>query len=185
MRCWCGYFSGALCKWFAYGPADAAAPRSSLASLKFRLVWPFWCWLTQVVLEKRSLNGWSSVGFRGSEVMRVLHRVHSPKIFSATLLINCWIQEGKEVQNWYGPPVSPWRVWCSSDFACHRGQKSSMLARLQTWRALIFRRVCLSVCLCVCVWRRFYPSTLTDFVETDFDETWSQGPYCDLVWPRP
>ena len=36
-----------------------------------------------------------------------------------------------------------------------------------------------SVCLCVSD-RNFYPSTLTDF-----DETWSQGPYCDLVWPRP
>ena len=36
-------------------------------------------------------------------------------------------------------------------------------------------------CLCVCVsYRHFYPSSLTDF-----DETWSQGPYCDLVLPRP
>jgi len=44
-----------------------------------------------------------------------------------------------------------------------------------------FQPVCLSVCLCVCVSdRHFYPSTLTDF-----DEIWSQGPYCDLVWPRP
>ena len=44
-----------------------------------------------------------------------------------------------------------------------------------------FSRVCVSacmcVCLCVCV---FYPSTLTDF-----HETWSQGPYCGLVSPRP
>ena len=28
--------------------------------------------------------------------------------------------------------------------------------------------------------RHFYPSTLADF-----DETWSQRPYSDLVWPRP
>ena len=28
--------------------------------------------------------------------------------------------------------------------------------------------------------RHFYPSKLTDF-----DKTWSQGPYSDLVWPRP
>jgi len=35
------------------------------------------------------------------------------------------------------------------------------------------------VCLCVSDWH-FYPSALTDF-----DETWSKGPYCDLVWPRP
>jgi len=58
-----------------------------------------------------------------------------------------------------------------------------VLARLQTWRALIFSRVCLSVCLCVCLCvsdRHFYPSALVDF-----DETWSQGPYSDLVWPRP
>jgi len=39
--------------------------------------------------------------------------------------------------------------------------------------------VSLSVCVCVSD-RHFYPSTLTDF-----DETWSQGPYSDLVWPRP
>jgi len=41
--------------------------------------------------------------------------------------------------------------------------------------------VCVCVCVTVCVSdRHLYPSTLTDF-----DETWLQGPYCDLVWPRP
>jgi len=47
---------------FAYGPADATASKtpSSLASLKNRLVFPFWYWLTQVVLEKRPLNVCSS-----------------------------------------------------------------------------------------------------------------------------
>jgi len=34
---------------------------SSLASFKSRLVLPFWYWLTQVVLEKRPLNGCSSI----------------------------------------------------------------------------------------------------------------------------
>jgi len=34
MRCWHSYLSGAKCKWFAYGPADATAIPSSLASLK-------------------------------------------------------------------------------------------------------------------------------------------------------
>ena len=34
---------------------------SSLASFKSRLVLPFWYWLTQVVQEKRPLNGCSSV----------------------------------------------------------------------------------------------------------------------------
>ena len=58
----------------------------------------------------------------------------------------------------------------------------------KTWRAIIVSRVCLwvclsvclSVCLCMCLCvsdRHFYPSTLTDF-----DETWSPGPYSDLVW---
>jgi len=46
-----------MCK---YGPADTTATLSSLASLKSRLVYAFWCWLTQMVLEKRQLNGCSS-----------------------------------------------------------------------------------------------------------------------------
>ena len=58
MRCWRGYLSGTRCKWFEYGLADAiATPPSSLASLTCRMVESFWCWLTQVVLEKRQLNG--------------------------------------------------------------------------------------------------------------------------------
>jgi len=45
---------------FAYDPADATAipkPPSSLASFQFRPVLPFWYLLTQVVLEKRPLDG--------------------------------------------------------------------------------------------------------------------------------
>jgi len=38
MRCWRGYLSAARCKWFAYGPANATATPSSLASLKSRMV---------------------------------------------------------------------------------------------------------------------------------------------------
>ena len=49
--------SALRCKWFAYGPADATATPSSLASLKTRMLIPFWCQLTQVVVEKRPLNG--------------------------------------------------------------------------------------------------------------------------------
>jgi len=33
VRYWHGYVSGARCKWVAYGPADATATPSSLASL--------------------------------------------------------------------------------------------------------------------------------------------------------
>ena len=49
---------GADC--FAYGPPDVKSP-SSLTSSKSRLVLPFWYRLTQVVLEKRLLNGSSVV----------------------------------------------------------------------------------------------------------------------------
>jgi len=54
--------SGARCRLFAYGPADATASQtpSSLASFKFRPVSPFWYQFTQVVLEKWPLNGCTS-----------------------------------------------------------------------------------------------------------------------------
>jgi len=42
----------------AYGPADATVTPSSIASLKSKMVLPFWYWLTQVVLVKRLLNGY-------------------------------------------------------------------------------------------------------------------------------
>jgi len=41
--------------------ADATATPLSLASLKSRSSVSFWCWLTQVVLEKRLLNRCLSV----------------------------------------------------------------------------------------------------------------------------
>ena len=53
--CWHGYLSGARCR-FAYGPADASATHC-LASVKSRLVLPFWYRLTRVVLDKGPLNG--------------------------------------------------------------------------------------------------------------------------------
>jgi len=43
-------------------PADATASQNSIICCLFesRLVLPFWYWLTQVFLEKRPLNGYSS-----------------------------------------------------------------------------------------------------------------------------
>jgi len=66
MMCWCSYLSRVTCRLFAlfaYGPADATASQtlSSLTSFKSRLVLPFRYRLTQVVLEKRPLNGCSSI----------------------------------------------------------------------------------------------------------------------------
>jgi len=52
---WHGYLSGARCR-LACGPADATATHS-LASVKSRLVLPFWYWLARVVPEKGPLNG--------------------------------------------------------------------------------------------------------------------------------
>ena len=53
MRCWRGYLSGERCTLFA--------PQTPLsrASFKSNLVLTFCCRLSQVVLEKRPLNGWS------------------------------------------------------------------------------------------------------------------------------
>ena len=39
VRYWHGCLSGARCRWFAYGPADATATRSSLAPVKSRIVY--------------------------------------------------------------------------------------------------------------------------------------------------
>ena len=57
MRCWHGYLSGARCRWFAYGPADATATPSSLASFKSRMVLPFLCRLTQTVSKSNCQEG--------------------------------------------------------------------------------------------------------------------------------
>ena len=63
MRCWRGYLPGARCRLFAYRPADATASQtpSSLGLFKSRLILLFWYRLTQVVPEKRLLNGCSVV----------------------------------------------------------------------------------------------------------------------------
>ena len=64
---WHGYLSGARCILFAYDLANVTAILtllSSLASLKYRIVLPFWCWLNLGVLEKRPLKRclfWPSV----------------------------------------------------------------------------------------------------------------------------
>jgi len=50
--------SGVRCRLFAYGPVSQTP--SSLASLKSRLVLPFWYRLTEIVVQKRPLNGCNS-----------------------------------------------------------------------------------------------------------------------------
>jgi len=61
MRCWCGYLSGARCRLFAYGPADATAipkPRHLLPHLN-----PDWFYFSGTVLPRLS---WKRVREMGS-----------------------------------------------------------------------------------------------------------------------
>jgi len=60
VKYWRVYLSGARCKQFAYGPADATATQSSVAPIKCRMI--YLAGLTQVVQEKRLLNGCSGSG---------------------------------------------------------------------------------------------------------------------------
>ena len=59
VRYWCGYLSGAWCKWFEYGPADATATPSSLAPVKSRLIYLSGAGLPRLSWKK-PLNGCSS-----------------------------------------------------------------------------------------------------------------------------
>jgi len=53
---------------------------SSLAEFKSRLVLPFWYWLTQVILEKRPLNGCSAVvGLRPLSNSRNINKAVRPQ----------------------------------------------------------------------------------------------------------
>jgi len=49
---WRGYLSGVWCKWFAYGPADATATPSSLASVKSRMVYLYGAGLPRLSWKK-------------------------------------------------------------------------------------------------------------------------------------
>ena len=56
------WLSGARCRLFAYGPADAIASQNPIISCLIQITGlPFLCQLTQVVLEKRLLNGCSNL----------------------------------------------------------------------------------------------------------------------------
>jgi len=70
VRYWRGYLSAARCKWFAYGPADATATPSYLASSTSRMVLPFWC--THIVLKKGC-----SVGVCLCYICRSIHHIVS------------------------------------------------------------------------------------------------------------
>ena len=64
----------------------------SLAPVKSRLVLPFWYWLTQVVLEKRPLNGCSSVVVVGhtkiKQMWKKITQIHVSCMFCVIISIH-------------------------------------------------------------------------------------------------
>ena len=100
VECWRGYLSGARCR-LAYGPADATATQS-VASVKSRLVLPFWYRLTRVVLDKGPLNGgvrvcytnvsiFSTLTSSGLVLRRILsvHMLHALFVLSQVVVYFC------------------------------------------------------------------------------------------------
>jgi len=73
MGYWHGYLSGARCRWFACSPADTTATPIISCSSKIQNGLLFWCQLTQVVLEKRPLNGCSSSSLSSSILRKNAH----------------------------------------------------------------------------------------------------------------
>ena len=53
---WWGYRSGARCKWFAYGPADANATPSSLSPVKIRMVYLSGVGLPRLSWKKKAIK---------------------------------------------------------------------------------------------------------------------------------
>ena len=67
MSCGCSYLSGVRCRLFAYGPADATGiPEPDYLLRHLNPDWFYLAQLTQVVLEKRLLNGCSSISSSSS-----------------------------------------------------------------------------------------------------------------------
>ena len=89
MRCWCRSMCGSRCRLFAYGPADAAAYQNFIISclmlIQTGFVLPFWYRLTQVVLEKRPLNGCSS-SYSEQRVTSVIVMVAAGRVAVAALI---------------------------------------------------------------------------------------------------
>jgi len=77
MRCWHGYVSGARCRLFVYYQLMPMHHKTSLSLASFisRLVLPSWYQLTQVVLEKRPLNGCRVVVFMAKHYMVLIFKL--------------------------------------------------------------------------------------------------------------
>ena len=84
VECWHGYLSGARCglAW----PSWCHCHSLSLASVKSRLVLPFWCRLTRVVPGKGPLNGCVCV----YDPMTVMHFDLCPWWSDLTYMLSRW-----------------------------------------------------------------------------------------------
>ena len=84
IRCWCGYLSGARCRLFAYGPADATGSKNPLLLTSYIQTGFYLSYrLIQVVLEKRPLNGCSSnSSLANSNQLEQRHRKAESKLHS-------------------------------------------------------------------------------------------------------
>ena len=99
MRCWCGFPVWSevqiVCIWSSWCHCRPKTP-SSLASFKSRLVLPFWYRLTEVVLEKRPLNGCSSwrrtssvKALKAKHLSEVLHSIDCVCMLTCVAVL-CW-----------------------------------------------------------------------------------------------
>ena len=136
----------------------------SLASVKPRLVLPFWYWLTWVVPEKGPLNG--CVLSTVSSVPSVLWQcwlggrkgIRPVKKLSSGVLV--WLSVWREVQTCIRPS------WCH----CHSLSLASVKSRfgfaflvpahLGSPEQRAVKRVCVCVCACVCVFLSLPVSSL-------------------------
>jgi len=158
MRCWCGYLSGARCRLFAYGPADATAipkPCHLLTHLN-----PDYFYLSGTVLPRLS---WKRGRQMSIVVVLVVMEVNciwllaASVAFSAlTLLVGrqeghlacrklssgvlVWLSVWSEVQTYL------WPSWCH----CHSLSLASVKSRLVLpfWYRLTW--VVKPVCVCGC-----------------------------------
>jgi len=128
VKYWRGYVSGARCKWFAYGPADATATPSSLAPVKFRMVLISGLhYVTQVVLEKRPLNrcssssSSSSTSYCNTLVMLV---IDLSKLVLCWCVCNsvCWCSVGL-ICCGTGRWLSTTEITCQAQHSFHRQQQ--------------------------------------------------------------
>jgi len=146
MRCWCGYLSGARCRLFAYGPADATASQNPLHLLPH--LNPDWFYLSGtgssvcmcVCRPIRSFGSCVLCFYVFSCFYVISRRTDCVAVFMNDIVL---------FTDWF------YSVWSVQLYSC-----KSILVNLLTYLlihnaagvpACVYSRVAVSVCLCVCV----------------------------------